>query len=463
MIAAEPASFRDPSGHVYEQDGRIFRTIADRAAADYGFVRRTGALDRLVERGWIVGATEVDRNLLGPIGAAARHVVEHPRLPFVSYPYEWPFAALKAAALLHLDCQIDLLAHDIVLSDASAYNVQFVGARPVFIDLLSLRQYREGEYWTGYRQFCEQFLNPLLLRARLGIAHHAWYRGSPEGIPTEALARLLPWRDRLSWRALTHVFLHARLQRNADAAVVEDARRVKARALPRPALAGMLRGLRNWIAGLEPADRGRTVWADYAATHTYATEEAAAKRRFVAEFAAAVRPRMLWDLGCNTGTYAEVALEAGAGHAVGFDADTMALDQAFARAAAGGLRLLPLYQDAADPSPDQGWRLRERRGLSRRAAPDALIALALAHHLAIGRNVPLGEVVDWLVGLAPHGVIEFVPKDDPTVQRMLSLREDVFDDYGEPGFRAALARNARVVREEAVSATGRTLYWYDRS
>ncbi|MGE0745619.1 MAG: hypothetical protein AB7K86_10240 [Rhodospirillales bacterium] len=463
MIAAEPASFRDPSGRVYEHDGRIFRTVADRAAADYGFVRRSGALDRLVERGWIVGATEVDRDLLGPVGAAARHVVEHPRLPFVSYPYEWPFTALKAAALLHLDCQLALLDSDIMLSDASAYNVQFVGARPVFIDLLSLRQYRDGEYWTGYRQFCEQFLNPLLLRARRGIAHHAWYRGSPEGIPTDALARLLPWRDRLSWRALTHVFLHARLQRGADAAVVEEARRVQARPLPRAGLRALLLGLRRWIAGLDPADRGRTVWADYTATHTYAPAEEAAKRRFVAEFAAAVRPGLLWDLGCNTGAYAEVALAAGAGYAVGFDADVMALDRAFARAAAGGLRLLPLYQDAADPSPDQGWRLRERRGLARRAAPDALIALALEHHLAIGRNVPLPEVVAWLAGLAPCGVIEFVPKDDPTVRRMLALREDVFDDYGEPAFRAALARHARVIRAEAVSATGRTLFWYDRS
>ncbi|MCH8816049.1 MAG: class I SAM-dependent methyltransferase, partial [Chloroflexi bacterium] len=92
---------------------------------------------------------------------------------------------LRRAALHYLDLHLDLLERNFTLSDASAYNIQFRGTRPVFIDVLSIRPYREGEYWTGYRQFCEQFLNPLLLVAVSGIPYQAWFRGNIEGIPVE--------------------------------------------------------------------------------------------------------------------------------------------------------------------------------------------------------------------------------------------------------------------------------------
>jgi len=456
--AADPSSFRDPAGRVHEIDGRILRTVNDRALDDYLFVRQSGVLARLVESGRLIAATEVDARSLGQ-DSAARLVVEHPRVPFISYPYEWSFPALQAAALLHLDLQLELLQHGIALSDASAYNVQFLGPRPIFIDVLSLRRYRPGEYWTGHRQFCEQFLNPLLLGALVGIAHNAWYRGNIEGIATADLARVLPWRRRLSWRVLAHVVLQDRLQRRAARAGGAIVRRGH---LSTQAYRGFLLQLRSWIAALRPADTGATVWADYADRTSYAAAEEAAKRGFVAEFCAAVKPRQLWDLGCNTGAYAELALRSGAGSVIGFDADHGALRKAFARANAHDLDFLPLYLDAANPSPDQGWGQAERRGLDRRASADAVLALAFEHHLAIGRNLPLDRVVRWLVGLAPRGVVEFVPKSDPTVQRMLALREDIFDRYGESEFRDVLSRHARVHREAAVSATGRQLFWYER-
>ncbi len=462
-IAAEPASFRDPSGQVYEVDGRIFRTITERAADDYRFARDSGVPRRLADEGRLIAAEEVDPTILGPAAASAPIVVEHPRLPFISYPYEWPFPALKAAALLHLDLQIDLLDHGIALSDASAYNVQFIGSRPLLIDLLSLRRYREGEYWTGLRQFCEQFLNPLLLRALLGVNHNPWYRGSLEGLPSQDLARLLPWRRKLSWRVMTYVVMQARLQSSANDKGTVDAARVRGKGLSKTALLGILTQLRSWIAGLQPADTGKTVWGDYAHANTYTSAAEQAKRRFIAEFAAATKPNLLWDLGCNTGEYSAEALAAGARAVIGFDFDQKALETAFARACRDGLNLLPLFQDAANPSPDQGWNQAERRSLHGRRSADGLLALAFEHHLAIGRNIPLDQVVGWLTGLAPRGVIEFVPKDDETIQRMRALREDILDHYNEEAFTAGLERNARIVRSEAIAESGRRLFWYDRT
>jgi ribosomal protein L11 methylase PrmA len=238
---------------------------------------------------------------------------------------------------------------------------------------------------------------------------------------------------------------------------------IRKRRLPKSSYRNMLVQLRQYIEGLQPRDTGRTVWGEYDKTHTYDSQEEQAKRKFVATFCEATKPNLLWDIGCNTGEYSEVALASGAGRVVGFDFDQGALERAYARATAKKLKLLPLFQDAANQAPDQGWNASERKGLARRANADALLALAFEHHLAIGRNVPLDQVVAWIVSHAPRGVIEFVQKSDPTIQQMLALRDDIFDSYDEAAFEQALTSRARIVRSETVSSAGRRLYWFDRS
>lgn len=460
---ADPASFRDPAGRVFVKDGRVYRAIYESALDDWTFTVSSGFLDRLAAAGRIVSFETVRSDTLGADAGDPPLVLEHSRLPFVSYPYEWPFKALKAAALHHLDIQIEALDFDVALSDASAYNVQFIGARPIFIDLLSFRRYREGEFWIGHRQFCEQFLNPLLLRALVGIPHNAWYRGSLEGIASADLSLILPFQRKMSWNVLAHVVLQASLHRSAMAHDdMVDARAIRKISLTRPSFRSLLVRLRRWISHLVPAGDEETVWGDYAKVNSYTSDEVAHKRAFVAAYVEQTKPSLLWDIGCNTGDYSALALEAGAKYAIGFDFDQGALDGAFERARSENLRFQPLFLDAANPSPNQGWRQAERKGLRARADADGLLALALVHHMAIGRNIPLTQVCDWLVDLAPTGVVEFVPKEDPMVGKLLKLREDIFPDYSVETFASSLGSRARIVRQERVSPEGRTLFQFDR-
>jgi ribosomal protein L11 methylase PrmA len=363
--------------------------------------------------------------------------------------------------VLQLDIYLAALDCGVTLADASAYNVQFAGPTPLFIDYLSFRRYQPGAFWSGYRQFCEQFLNPLLLQALCGLPFQPWYRGSLEGIRAVDLLPLLPLRHRVSWRPLLHVTLQARAQSRAEAH--GTAPRVTAgRGLQPEAFRNLLVHLRRWVSGLEPRRLRQTVWGRYSHEHTYSDSESAAKAEFVQEAVGAWRPALLWDIGCNTGVYSELAFRAGARLVIGFESDPMALEQAFARAGQANLPFIPLYGDMANPSPSQGWAQAERAGLAERAEADTILALAFVHHLAVGRNVPLPDLVSWLVGLARSGVIEFVEKSDPTVQRMLALREDVFPDYTLGAFETLLARQARIVKKARISETGRTLYAYER-
>jgi ribosomal protein L11 methylase PrmA len=461
-MTADPGSYRDPSGHVHIVGDRVFRTVTPHGQAEYKFVRDSGALTGLIERGLLIAATEVENTNLASAGPDDL-LLKHPKIPIISYPYEWPFAALKAAALLHLDIQLELLEHDVALSDASAFNIQFIGGKPQFIDYLSFRRYREDEPWLAHRQFCQQFLNPLVLQAKLGVPFHAWFRGQPEGIEIGELASLLKFRHKLSPVLFSHVVLLARLQGRVNESDVAAAQAARTRGLKRSRFRAILEQLRHFIAGLSPAGVSHTTWGHYATDNTYESAEASAKHAFVERFAADARPGLLIDLGCNTGDYSHAALAHGARRVVGLDGDHGALDGAFARATTEDLDFLPLYQDLANPTPGLGWNARERQGLGERlAAADGVLALAVIHHLAIARNVPLEEVVSSIVSMAPKGVIEFVPKDDPTVQTMLALREDVFATYSRESFMAALENRAEIVAHETVSTSGRELFYFSR-
>ena len=431
-----------------------------RALEHFEFVESTGLLERLVEASKLVPLTSVDPDVLSDVAPGAARVLEHPRLPMITYPYEWPFPALKAAALLHLDIHLQALERGVNMSDATAYNIQFRGPDPVFIDHLSFRPYRDGEYWTGHRQFCEQFLSPLLLRAICGVAHNSWYRGRLDGIPISDLNRLLPLKAKLSWNTLSHIVLQARFQQSADTERALST--TQRRKLPLVALTRMLEGLCNWISKLQPADTGTTIWQNYARQHSYNDDELKAKEAFIHAFASANALSMVWDIGCNTGNFSKVALEAGAETAIGFDFDQGALELAYARAKEERLSLLPLFLDATNPAPNQGWHEAERKGLRGRAAADGVMALAVVHHLVITHNIPLDRVVDWLTEMAPVGVIEFVPKRDAMVQQLLRLREDIFPDYTAESFLHHLGERARIVRQETVSDSGRLMVLFER-
>jgi ribosomal protein L11 methylase PrmA len=457
----DPGSFRNPSGRVLHRDGSVYRLVSHSGWGNFEKVLASGLIEELSADGSVLPLAEVDCSVVGNPEGIVR-VFETQKLPFLSWPFEWPFSVLKAAALLHLDLQLRALDRNITLSDASAYNIQFQGAKPVFIDHLSFRPYVEGEIWGGHRQFCKQFLNPLILASTVGVMPNDWYRGSQEGLSTVDLAPLIPFRNKFCWPMFMHVFMQDRL----DRAIVADGESVDTRAiskakLPKVAQVNMIRSLKNWITGMKPLG-GATVWRDYADDNSYLAAEAIEKKRLVAEMAAEIKPNLMLDLGCNSGEYSATALAAGAQQVIGFDIDFGALEAAFARARENDLNFVPLYFDAANPSPDQGWAQRERAGFSRRAQGDALLALAFVHHLAIGRNIPLGALTNWLIDRAEHGIIEFVPKEDPMVQRLLALREDIFPDYSFETFITAVRARAAVISDIQISRSGRRLVRYTR-
>jgi len=459
-------SFRDPSGYVFLTEERVLRSVNQSALGAFQALWDKGVHAALMKQGLLIDtrllpADEANAaRLQGCRGEQPARVLQHPRVPFFSYPYEWTFAQLQAAALAHLDLQIAALDLGAVLSDATPYNMQCVNGRMQLIDVLSLRPYVEGEMWAGYNQFCRLFLLPLLLEAWSGVPFQPLLRGGLDGMRLADAVRMLPARKRwLTVNGLMHVTLHAsQEQAHARARTANISKRPT---MPQARYRALLTELRAWIASLQ-SQRPPTYWHDYAVDNSYDAENRRIKGEFVRTFVARHGLGSVWDLGGNSGDYSLIALRAGARHAVVFDSDLDALELAWQRQREDpGLQ--PVVMDCSDPSPSLGWQQRERQGLNERASADAVLALALTHHLAIGRNIPPRALVRWLVSLAPRGVVEFVPKEDPMVSRMLAVREDVFHDYDEQSFLGYLAEVADVEATARLRTGNRLIIAYRRS
>jgi ribosomal protein L11 methylase PrmA len=450
----DPGSFRDPSGFVFWRDGRPYRQIQEGFASDWDAFAGSALERRLIDSGRLLPYESVSLDLAELPGAHA--VIAPEPIEFVSYPYEWTFGELKDAALLTLDAQLDALADGWTLRDASAFNVQFRAGRPILIDSLSFEAHEDGTPWVAYRQFCEHFLAPLALMAKRDVRLAGLLRTDIDGVPLDLAAQLLPWRTRLNFGLLSHVHLHARSQVR-HAGNEDEGKAARSATIPRSRLVALIGNLRSTVKGLDWTPEG-TEWADYADHTSYADAATADKARLVASFVGQVPGPRAWDLGANTGRYSRIVADTGK-RVLAFDIDPAAAEQHYrALRKDGRTDTLPLVLDLANPSPGLGWASRERRSLIERTDADVVMALALIHHLAISRNVPLPMVLGLFADLAPWSIVEFVPKEDPMVRHLLASRKDVFPDYHLDEFRQAAGDRFEIVAEEPIRDSPRVLF-----
>jgi SAM-dependent methyltransferase len=385
-------------------------------------------------------------------------VLEHERVPFVSYPYEWSFGMLREAALLQLEVLLAALDEGLTVKDASPYNVQWRGSAPLFVDVGSFERAAPGEPWAGYRQFCSLFLYPLLLQAYRDVPFQPWLRGRIDGIPPAVCRQLLSARDVLRPGVLSHVYLHSRLERRHEGEAGKVRADLRSAGFGAELIKANARRLERLVRRLRrPAQR--SAWSGYRAEQPYDEADALAKDDFVRAALGERRWGLVWDLGANDGRYARLAAEH-ADYVVAMDADEAVVDELHAALAGEGSRsVLPLVVDVVDPSPALGWRGRERRTLAERGRPDLTLCLALVHHLTITANVPVREVLEWLAGLGSTLVIELATRDDPMVRRLLAAkRPGLHEDYGEEQFERVLAELFTIRRRQPLPGGTRTLY-----
>jgi hypothetical protein len=455
-----PSSFRDPSGFLFTRDGTLYRQVNDVARTDYDHLFSSGLYEGLTTAGLMVPHEEVSP---GSVAAEGAYKVLKPEIvDFTSYPYEWSFGQLKDAALTTLKIQKLALEKGMSLRDASAYNIQFHRGKPVLIDTLSFEVLEEGAPWVAYRQFCQHFLAPLALMSYRDVRLGQLSRIHIDGVPIDLAAETLPFRARFRMPLLLHVFMHAKSQkRHADKGSpggTEQTKQARSRPFTLQAFKGLIESLSGAIEKLS-LGRADSTWVDYYAEAAhYSSEAIDHKKELVASFIDQAAPSTVWDLGANTGLFSRIAADRGI-KTIAFEMDPACVEESYRRVKSESEEnVLPLVCDLTNPSPSLGWANQERMTIGERGPADAVLALALIHHLAIANNVPLIRIADYFASLGERLIIEFVPKSDEKVQHLLASREDIFPTYTRDGFEQAFKERFETERAEEIKGTERVLY-----
>jgi len=463
----DAGSFRDPEGFVFKVGERVLRALRQSGWDSYKAFRQSGMAKNLEEEGWVVRSWEIERQVptdIGPLPSDIVGVIEQERIPFISYPYEWSFDMLKGAALHHLD--LFLLASDsgFVIKDSSAYNIQFQGGQPVFIDVLSFEPYREGMPWVGYTQFCQSFLFPLALKAFRGLDFHSLLRSHIDGIPVGPARVLLGIKGWMKRGMFKHVILQSVFQKSFEQetpklATADSASRVN---FSLKNICALILSVRHSVEKMTPSPKEST-WSSYRENNSYSSEAHEKKRTFVVNHVSRIRPSSLWDLGCNTGEFSLLVAEH-CSQVVAMDSDPESVNRLYLHCRNQRIKnVLPLVIDLANPSPSMGWDLAERKSIFERSGPECLLALALIHHLCLARNIPLVKVLQFFAKLeAKSVIIEFVPKTDPMARQILANREDVFPWYRQSVFEEIVNSMFTIKDRVKLEDQGRILYCLER-
>lgn len=445
------SSFRDPSGFLFYKNGQIFRQVNTSYKDNYDLLINSGLYKSLSDSKLLIPHQEADINLA--ITDSAYKVLKPELIQFISYPYEWCFSQLKDAALTTLEIQKQAIEHGMILKDSTAYNIQFVNGRPIFIDTLSFEKYNEGEPWVAYRQFCQHFLAPLSLMSYKSISMNQLFKIYIDGIPLDLASALLPLRTRLRIPLLSHIHLHAKSQQYFSDKVVNHGNRK----INRLSLLGLIDNLETGIRKLKWKGMN-TEWADYYDDTNYSSASFNHKKEIVSELISKNKPAVIWDLGANIGTFSRISSSKGI-RTMSFDIDPACVENNYLECIRNNeINLLPLLLDLTNPSPGIGWDHSERMSFVERGPADMVIALALIHHLAISNNVPLDKIADFFSKISKMLIIEFVPKSDSQVMRLLSSRKDIFPDYTQSHFEHHFKSYFNILTSTNINDSERTLY-----
>lgn len=468
------ASFRDPAGSLVHLKEKILRIVNSKGVDDLSAFLQSDAARKLLESGAVVATRVLNEceslELFSNPAAeklfqahSGQIVLEHERIAFPSFPYEWPPEMLCAAGELTLELAETLLPFGLGLKDGTPYNVLFRGPEPTFVDVLSFERRTPGDSrWLPYAQFVRTFLLPLLANKYYGLSLDRIMTTRRDGLEPEEVYRWTSPIQRLRPPFLSLVSLPTWLGRRhkADDNSIYHPKIVDDDAKARFILEHLFKRLRGILRRLKPVPNKSSTWSDYMATNSYTADHFSAKEEFVRSAVARFQPRSVLDVGCNTGHFSAIAAKSGAS-VVSIDYDPVVVGEVWRKARNENLNILPLVVNLTRPTPGVGWGNSECPSFLDRVRGkfDAVLMLAVIHHMLVTERVPLAEIIATAAGLTTNiAVIEFIAPADSMFRRLVRGREALHDGLNAAVFETACAPHFEVVQVQHLEGSTRWLY-----
>lgn len=465
------ASFRDPSSSVALIDGRVFRTVKPASSLELKTFIASPVARNFANSGKLLRTVELSDPQNGgmiclPAEIVAQirtgfYVVEHERVWFPSYPCEWPPEMLFAAGELTIELAQAALGFS--LKDGTPYNVLFRGPNAMFVDVLSFERRTPGDpRWLPFGHFMRTFVVPLLINKVFGTAPAQSFLAARDGLEMEHVYRYLGWPQRLTPRFLGMVSMPLWPGRRVKPAETSLYRRDVSMPPDKAdyILRAQLSRARKLLGKVRPDSGKDPNWSSYTENPGYRSEDYKVKLETVRDWLAGIQPHSVLDVGCNTGDFSQIAAEAGA-RVVAVDLDPIVVGNLYRRALAQKLNILPLVVNLGWPTPAIGWRNSEYPSFLDRTAGafDAVMLLAVLHHLLVTERIPLEQVADLCDKLTTrHLIVEYVSPDDEMFKTLTRGRESLQPDFTQQGFEQAFQSRFQIINKRQVKTNLRWLY-----
>lgn len=445
-----PSSFRDPSGFIFTKDNIVYRQVNSVFKVNFDYFIKSGCCNKLQEKGLLIQHEIINDNLTQ--GYNCYLTLKPTPVNFISYPYEWPFDLLKDAALLTLHLTKEAIVYGMILKDATPYNIQWQKGKLIFIDSLSFERYEEEKPWIAYRQFCEMLLSPLLIMHYCKKSMPELLLAYPDGIPLAVTRSLIPWRSHFSLYTYLHIHLHAGISER----IISTTK--KRLTYSKKKLLNLISSLENLIRNLTLSDQ-KSLWGNYYNEATGRGEYLIHKKGIISNWLQGLSSiKKAIDLGANDGEFSKLMANYNI-EVISADADAVCINRLYKNIKNSGEKnIQPLIINLSNPTPATGFNNSERSSFIDRTKADLVLALALVHHLAIGKNIPFDLIADFFSKLGKSLMIEFVPIQDEHVQLMLSQRDNIFHHYDQEHFEKAFSNYYTLVKKEIIPGSERSLY-----
>ncbi|MGN6166210.1 MAG: hypothetical protein ACTHOF_16875 [Flavisolibacter sp.] len=451
------SSYRDPSGFLFYKDALLYRQVNIVFKDDFDHFISSGLYQHLVDKNVLIPHKKIEENFTG--STDWYQTIEPEKVPFISYPYEWCFDMLKDAALVTLQAAQEAMNYGMMLKDASAYNVQWHKSKMVFIDTLSFEKWDESKPWIAYRQFCEHFLAPLAVMHYLKLPLQNLFLAYPDGIPLTFAKKLLPLKSKFNLNTYLHLHLHANISENSKTL---NSKFKSQKPFSATKLKNLLQSLEESVRSFS-LNSPSGVWSGYYNEAFQREDYVVQKKQIVENWISRVNACSAIDVGANEGEFSEL-LSAKNIFTISADFDHYSVNRLYNAAKKNNnVSTLPLVVDFANPSPAIGVNNEERSSFLQRTNTDLVLALAVIHHLAIGKNIPFENIAAMCKSLGNWLIIEFVPKEDEKIQLMLQQKKDVYYDYNEEKFITAFESSYSIIEKSKIGNSGRSLFLMART
>ena len=448
-----PSSYRDPSGFLFYKNEILYRQVNQVFKKDFELLIEGGLYQSLVEKKILISHELIRENLTG---SPDWYLTLQPEIiPFISYPYEWCFDMLKDAALLTIETAKEALNFGMMLRDASAYNIQLSKGKMIFIDTLSFEEYDEQKPWVAYRQFCEHFFAPLALMHYLKQPLQSLLIACPDGIPLSVAAKMLPFKSKLNLHTYLHLHLHSSVAKKNRSEIDQK------RAFSKQKMKNLLRSLEDGIKSFS-FSQSPTVWSSYYEEANQRDDYVAVKKEILTDWVSKLNFSTVLDTGANEGEFSELVANKSA-CVISTDLDHSSINRLYNKIQQKSIpNIYPLIMDLANPSPAIGVNNEERTSFLQRTKVNLTLALALVHHLALGRNIPFHKIAKMYHSITVYLVIEFIPPTDEKVRLMTIHKKDLLINYSEEYFTSAFQNYFSILEKREINNSGRILFLMEK-